>query len=353
MAARYQPRAEPTIDSYAEGRAAYVPRGWLASLAAEGPTAWRRVWRLGGTVVSVERADGIIVRSRDEWGTREDLERAIRWWMARDYRAASPGGLLLQAARDWYRPVAWTRYGWAWKALAGGWEEAQVRGAILGPHKVLDMRRAYRWALTAEPFPDRCTMRVARRWCPTLPGLHLVDVDPWPGAPWPMRDGGRVLVETPCDVDRYGMPTVREWVEGVTWHHTIDTAGLAGVLDDINVPALYRCYWGLWVANTPTVCSFRSGKETRLRPYGADAVRAHLILQRVRRRMGEMTGAVHRYVDAVMVPAGQAVATGDNAGDWRVVREYPDGVRIRWPGHYGPLVGPPDKHAGIPTEKMA
>jgi len=328
-------------------RPAYVPRGWLVSLAAEGPTAWRRVWWLGGTVCAVERSDGIIVRSRDEWGTRDDLERAVAWWLARGMRAASPGGLLLQAARDWYRPVAWTRHGWAFKALAGGWEEAQVRGTIVGPHKVLDMRRAYRWALTAAPFPDRCTMRVARRWCPEVPGLHLVDVEPWPGAPWPLRDGGRVLVETPVDLDAYGPPRIREWVEGVTWHRTIEASGLAETLDNIGVAALHRCYWGLWVANTPTRCTFRSGAVTYLRPFGTDAVRAHLILQRVRRKLNTVQ-ASYRYVDSVIVPAGQAVPTGEATGEWREVRRYDNGVWIGWPGAYGPAHGPPDKQAGVP-----
>ena len=32
---------------------------------------------------------------------------------ARGYRAASPGGILLQAARDWFRPLAWSRHGFA------------------------------------------------------------------------------------------------------------------------------------------------------------------------------------------------------------------------------------------------
>jgi hypothetical protein len=148
------------------------------------------------------------------------------------------------------------------------------------------------------------------------------------------------------------LPVIRSWIEGVTWHRWVDTHGLSDVLDDINVPALYRCYWGLWVANTPTTCTFRSGAVTRLRPYGADAVRAHLILQRVRRKLGSIE-AKHRYVDSVIVPADQPVPTGEGVGDWRIVREYPDGVNIRWPGHYGPLTGPPDRQAGIPKERTA
>lgn len=350
--ARYRARAEPTIDSYAEGRPAYVPRGELASLAAEGPSAWRRVWWLGGTVCAVERSDGIIVRSRDEWGTRADLERAVAWWLARNLRAASPGGLLLQAARDWYRPLAWTRHGWAYKGLAGGWEEAKVRGTIMGPHRVLDMRRAYRWALTTEPFPDRQTLRVARRYVPSLPGLHLMDVEPWPGAPWPLRDGGRVLVETPTDITRYGPPVVRQWIEGATWHRWVDTHGLSDVLDDIGVPALHRCYWGLWVAQTPVRCTFRSGAVTQLRPYGADAIRAHLILQRVRRKLGAVQSH-YRYVDSVIVPVGQQVELGEETGDWREVRRYEDGVWIGWPGAYGPAHGKPDRQAGIPKVRTA
>jgi len=223
---------------------------------------------------------------------------------------------------------------------------------ILGPHKVLDLRRAYRWALTESPFPDRQSLRVARRWTPTLPGLHLVTCDPWPGAPWPLRDGGRVLVETPLDLRLYGPCPLREWHEGVTWHTWVATDGLGAVLDDIGVAALHRCYWGLWVADTPTKCSFRSGAVTYLRPYGADAVRAHLILARVRRKLATVQ-ASYRYVDAVIVPQSQPVPTGDATGDWREVKVYAEGIQIAWPGFYGPPSGPPDKQAGVPRTKTA
>lgn len=344
---RYQPRAEPTIDTYQPGRPAYVSRAALSTLAAAGPSAWRRCWRLGATVTTVERDDGIIVRSWTEWGGPAELLRAAAWWQARNLKACSPGGLLLQAARSWYRPCPWTLRKAASAGFVGGWEEAQVRGIILGPHKVLDLRKAYRWALTAAPFPDRHHTRVARQWLPADPGLHLVECDPVPGAPWPLRDGGRVLVETPGEA----VP-IRRWFGGVTWSRTVDTRPLGDLLDAIGVAALYRSYWGMWAAATAVVCDFRSGAQTRLRPFGADQVRAHLIVQRVRRRMAEIPSS-YRYVDAVIVPAGQAVPTGEAIGDWRVVREYPDGIHIRWPGHYGPLTGPPDRQAGIPKERTA
>jgi hypothetical protein len=161
-----------------------------------------------------------------------------------------------------------------------------------------------------------------------------------------------VLVETPLDLTLYGPPELREWVEGVTWHRWIPTQGLADILDDIGVAALHRCYWGLWVAQTPTRCTFRSGAETWLRPYGADLVRAHLILQRVKRKLNTVE-ARYRYVDSVIVPVAQTVPTGDQTGDWREVRRYDNGVWIGWPGAYGPAQGPPDKQAGVPKVRTA
>lgn len=343
---RYNARAEPTIDSYADGRPAYVSRGALSDLAAGGPTAWRRCWRIGATVTTVERDDGIIVRSWSDWGSREDLQRAVAWWRRRGFRAASPGGLLLQAARRWYHAVAWSLRREIHAGFVGGWEEAQVRGIIHGPHKVLDLRKAYRWALTAEPMPERRSMRVARMWAPRLPGLHHVDIEPWPGAPWPARDGGPVLVETPLEITKYGAPKVRAWLGGVTWHDWLPATELAELLDDIGVAALHRSYWGMWAASTPTTCEFRSGAKTQLKPFGVDPIRAHLIVQRVRRRLAAVDSH-YRYVDAVIVKADADIPTGPNIGDWRVVREYPDGVRIQWPGNYGPAEGPPDKQSGI------
>jgi hypothetical protein len=301
---------------------------------------------LGATVTTVEREDHIIVRSWTEWGSRDDLARAADWWTSMKYRAASPGGLLLQAARRWYHPVAWSLRREIHAGFVGGWEEAQVRGVIAGPHKVLDMRKAYRWALTSEPFPERKSLRVARQWAPGLPGLHYVDIEPWPGAPWPARDGGRVLIETPLELTLYGPPVIRQWLGGVTWHRWVGTEELAKLLDNLNVAALYRSYWGMWAATTPTQCTYRSGTVTYLKPFGADPIRAHLIVQRVRRRLAAVETS-YRYVDAVIVPADAPIATGDQVGDWREVRQYPDGVWIGWPGAYGPAHGPPDRQSGI------
>jgi len=242
--------------------------------------------------------------------------------------------------------VAWSLRREIHAGFVGGWEEAQVRGVIAGPHKVLDLRKAYRWALTAEPFPERRSMRVARRWAPMTPGLHHVDIEPWPGAPWPARDGGPVLVETPLELTKYGPPIVRRWLGGVTWHQWIPATELADLLDDIGVPALHRSYWGMWAATTPTTCEFRSGTKTELRPFGCDPIRAHLIVQRVRRRLAAVQSH-YRYVDAVIVRADADIPIGPNIGDWREVKSYPDGVHIRWPGNYGPAAGPPDKQSGI------
>jgi hypothetical protein len=164
-----------------------------------------------------------------------------------------------------------------------------------------------------------------------------------------MRDGGPVLVETPEDVTRYGMPTVRAWLGGVYWHRTLPATVLAELIDSTGVAACQRVYWGPWVAQTPVTRTTAAGSVTELAPRGLDAVRGHLVQQRVRRRLADVA-APYRYIDSVLVPAKRAVAVGEAVGDWRVVREYPDGVHIDYPGAYGPAAGPLDKQSGVRRE---
>ena len=340
----YQPTAPPVLGRIVPRRPCYVTERQLLDVVASGE--WASVWRLGASVTTVETKSHAMVRPWEAWGSVRDLETAAAWWTARGLRApSSPAALVVKAAPEWYRAAAWSRHGTLLTHLAGGWQEAQVRGIILGPHKLYDMRKAYRWALTAGSFPERHSIQVARAWTPTAPGLHLLAVEPWPGAPWPLRDGGVVLVETPEDVDRYGLPRVREWLGGVTWSRTMDAHELAEIIDGTGVAACARTYWGPWVAQTPVSRTYSTGTVTQLRPRGTDAVRGHLILARVRRRVAELA-ASYVYVDSGMVPASQAVAVGERIGDWREVRDYPDGVWIGWPGAYGPARGRPDRMAG-------
>lgn len=338
---RYDPLALPVVGREVPGRPCYLPMRELVDRQAAG--GWLSVWRVGARVTTIETRSHAMLRPLDPWG--RDFDRAAAWWTARQLRApSSPAGLIREAAPEWYRPTTYTSEGWARVYLRGGWQEASVRGVIAGPHRLYDLRRAYRWALTAAELPDRRTMTVARQWHPTWPGLHLVDLDPWPAAPWPLRDGGLQLVETPEDVVRYGPPPVRRWIQGTYWHRTIPATALGERIDSTGVAACARSYWGTWVATTPTTRTYHTGTVTSLRPRGTDAVRGHLIMARVRRRLAEQQ-APYKYVDSVITT--HPLATGDGPGDWRLVREYPDGVWIGWPGAYGPPGARPDRHAGL------
>ena len=341
---RYDPFAEPVAGAIEPGKPCYVWSALLDQLAAS--TDWLSVWRLGSRVTTIETCSHAMVRPLEPWG--KDFEAGATWWTRRKARApSSPAGLIRDACPDWYRQASWTASGWALEHVRGGWQETRIRGTIMGPHRLLDRRRAYRWALTAADLPDRQSCTVARRFDPNRPGLHLVQLDPWPGAPWPLRDGGWQLVETPEDVVRYGRPPIRAYRGGVYWRRTIPADALAAVIDSTGVAACARTYWGPWIAGTPVTRTYHTGTVTQLRPRGTDAVRAHLITQRVHRLMAEVP-ADYVYVDSVIVPADRAVATGDRPGDWRLVREYPDGVWIGWPGAYGPPNARPDRAAGVP-----
>ena len=332
------------------GRPCYV-RGMLLAEVVADRGSWRRVVKLGGTVTSVELKNGAWVRNLDQWGSPEAFQAAAAWWTQRGMKApASPAGLVVQAAPRWYQPVAWSVSGPLEAGLRGGWQEARVRGVLPGPHVVYDLRRAYRWALGSGFFPARERLQLALGWDPRFPGLHLVNIDPWPGAPWPLRDGGTVLVETPRDVRRWGPPTVRQWLGGVRWGRMLPASELTDLVDSIGVAACARTFWGPWIARTPFTTEWASGKVAQMPPRTTNASWAHLITARVRERMAGIP-ASYRYVDAVIVPSGQVVPTGDQVGDWRKVKEYPNGVRVDYPGAYGPADGPLDKHAG--TKEVA
>lgn len=341
MPARYDPYAPPEVGREVPGRPCYLPMRALQERQAAG--GWLSVWRVGARVTTIETRDHAMLRPLEPWG--KDFATAAAWWTARKMRApSSPAGLIRAACPDWFRPTLWSTEGWARQYVRGGWQEASVRGVIAGPHRLYDLRRAYRWALTAAELPDRQTMTGARAFRPDWPGLHLVDLDPWPGAPWPLKDGGRQLLETPEDVVRYGEPPLRCWVQGTYWHRTLPATSLAETIDSTGVAACARSYWGTWIATTPCTRQYHTGTITQLRPRGTDAIRAHLITARVRRRLAEES-APYRYVDSVI--STHPLATGDRPGDWRLVREYPDGVWIGWPGAYGPPGARPDRHAGL------
>lgn len=342
---RYDGRADPVIGTVRDGRPCYVRQRVIDELIAA--RGWRRIVRLGAKVTALETTGGAWVRPIEPWGDVAALERAAAFWTDRGLRAPStPAGLATHAAPGWYRGLAWSLAAPLWGAVRGGWQETQVRGRIDGGWRAWDIRRAYRWALTTLPLPEREGMRIATAWNPRRPGLHCVTIAPVAGAPWPLRDGGTVLVETPHDPEHYGAIEVREYHGGVWWRGWIDAAELGATVDATGVPRVQRTYWGPWASRTPTVTTWASGKVVTLPPLGGDPVRAHLITARVRDRLAGIA-APYRYVDAVLAPANVTPEPqGERPGDWRLVREYPRGIWIGWPGAYGPADGPPDRLSG-------
>jgi hypothetical protein len=342
---KYDALADPIIGRVVPGRPCYVSRRSLEEVISQG--GWRRVCRTGAHVSSVEMANGAWVRPWECWGSIDTLEQAAAWWTNRHMRApTSPAALMRDAAPAWYRVLPWSLR-WQASHVRGGWQEADRTGVLPGSHTVYDIRRAYRWALTAFPIPDRDTYRIAGGWNPRRPGLHLVDLEPWDGAPWPLRDGGRCLVETPFDVTYYGTPRLRAWLGGVTWGRWLDAEPLAQIIDESELAPCARAYWGPWISSAETKTTWASGKETALPGLAADPVRAHCITARVRWRLWQVN-APYRYVDSVISSA--PVTTGDGLGLWRVVKTYPDGVWIGWPGAYGPPGQRPDKMSGVHRE---
>lgn len=316
---------------------------------------WLRACRLGATLTSVELPGRTWLKRAAPWGTEEQWGQAAEWWQSRGIKApASPAGLMRAAAPEWYQTLPWSLSGALWPGVRGPWQEASIRGVILGPHKVLDIRRAYRWALEATgggQLPAREGMQIATRFTPHKPGYHCVEIEPAGAGPWPIRSGGTVVLETPIDMERWGSLTIRQWFGGITVRTWTRTDPLAELVDAVGIPAVARSYWGPWIGRLGVTTTWRSGKSVTLRPQGMDPIRAHCITARVRERMVAID-APYRYVDSVIVGARVPVPTGERVGDWRLVKEYPEGVWIGWPGAYGTPGAAPDKLSGIkPSER--
>lgn len=337
--------------SVQRGAVCYVSERVIQEAVAR--AEWLRVCRLGHTVTSVELPGRTWLKRSAPWGTFEQWGQAAEWWQSKGIKPpASPAGLMRAAAPEWYQTLPWSLAGALWPGVRGPWQEASVRGIILGPHKVLDIRRAYRWALEATgggQLPAREGMQIATSFTYSRPGYHCVEVEPVPSAPWPLRNGGVVVLETPIDMERWGRVTVRRWIGGVTVRAWTRTDPLAELVDDCGVPAVARSYWGPWVGRLGVTTTWRSGKVSQMRPRGLDPIRAHCITARVRERMVAIE-TPYRYVDSVIVPERARVPLGDRVGDWRSVKEYPAGVWIGWPGAYGTPGAPPDKLSGISSE---
>ncbi len=310
-----------------------------------------RYWTYGGVIRTVHRPvagmkGGQYVKSITSW--RETSEEKIRHAIEeiRDGAGISMPTGYADAFRARFRSpsVSWSHQVHFRPWFRAAWQEAFTIGGQPGAWNLYDMRQAYLWAVTLG-LPDPRSYFHTRSTAYAKDALYLVDHVPVAGLPYPYATETTVLA-TGEDIKRYGL-AVTDIHCGVAWRRAFP---VRKILDAINcwtfAKEVGRSYWGGWAASARVEC-VTPAKRWELPPLGANLIWAHLIVSRVRARLADVAdGAAHVFVDSVLTQ--RELPTGDAIGDWRLVKTYPDGIKVGGPGAYGPMIGAWDKYAGVP-----
>lgn len=251
-------------------------------------------------------------------------------------------------------------------ALAGrrphAWEE-QTPGLYDGAWRSWDLSGAYPWA-AAQGLPD---MRTARRADPKRDGIsddgyYLVDGLDRPGPetwrlPTWLRDPDEDAWSDESDpeladaIEELRPPERRCWVPGqvlnawnlggrvvagVEWEWRVDFRRTFERIREATPTYWRRCLstsWGDWTGARVEYCRWEGGRIVRrsIMPRGLSCpLWADLTQARVACKVSRLAEhAVRVYVDSVTVPAEVTPSRiGRELGEWRLEREYPQGVEI-------------------------
>lgn len=241
--------------------------------------------------------------------------------------------------------------------FAGAWQSALVRGEVKGGLQKYDLNSAYGWAASLG-LPDPRTFSPTfdlsnQRAVLMVSAIARVDHPPSPFIGGLERD---YLVSSD-EILAYKLD-VRRVYWGTTWGRTLD---LCPALDRIrdhftDWKKVLRSFWGAWAARRgPTCQTFDAGivtKKWRLPNRFRNFVWAHLVISRVKAKVwAAARRAVHVYVDSVITP--DSLPTGSDIGEWRLCKEYPEGVVIYQTGLYADrLNNTLEKHCGIPGQRF-
>lgn len=330
---------------------AYLPRADIKAYAVE--HGFSRAWAVKGEMVSLQRRDGSYLKSLDNFpdhGGRDlfcaMLEECFRAGCFRPTAYHDPVYSVVRMPR-----VRWSANALLLPQFAGGWNAAITRGVFAGPHRIYDIQSAYLSALIhglPEPSTFRFTTDLRRA------GVYVVDHMPRPGLPYPYNIFPRVNA-TADEIEIYDLRVTRI-VGGVCWSRDWDALALADTIMRFSFwKQAARAYWGRWaMAERVEMIGGNTGTATAMQSVFTNMVWAHLILSRIRMRLArEVFGAKdvrHVFTDSILTSGIRKEQRGI-IGQWKLVREYPDGVDIRGPGHYGPMFGPADKWSGMPIAK--
>lgn len=322
-------------------------------------------WRNGRTFVTLKLRGGGILKSlnrftdhrHDATAFAEMLRECAQYGVE---RPSSYSDVFHQRFRT--PRIAFT-VNWLFRDyFAGAWQEARRIGEIQEPMYKYDLNQAYLWA-GEQGLPDVESLRYSENW--KLPGLYVIRITPDAALPYPFNTKPIVVAETD-DIRKYQI-TPKRVIAGVTWDRLIDGRTIIDAIEPFTfAKQIGRSYWGRWALQDNIECATFDkqktykrtgevvtlpGKSWELPNPAQNFIWAQVVVNRVKRRVWEAgMDSAHIYVDAIITH--KRMATSTSRGDWKLVTEYPAGIRIAGTGWYGPIGGKLEKHAGV-TEAIA
>lgn len=227
-----------------------------------------------------------------------------------------------------------------------GWQDALSLGKHLGRWRKYDLNQAYLWSST-QGLPDMRTIQ-SSDFIGNYPGLYHVRLrEVNERAPYPYNSYFDVNASTE-EIDAYGL-RVDQIYGGIIWQEIVDPDAILNVVRQFSFSKqMSKGFWGRWASTRPVQCTVHSGKTWDLANNKLNLVWAHMIVARVKLRLWNAVrvhGAAHVYVDSIITKGELPVGTG--LGEWKLEKDYRDGVYIGRPGWYGESETNLDAHSGV------
>lgn len=221
------------------------------------------------------------------------------------------------------------------KFLAGGWQHAFSFGEIKTPVIRYDINSAYGWASSIGlPAPSSYSLCKDYR----RPGIYIVEAvsDGSTETPTPFNcSKPRKVLATNVEINKYRL-TISKVYWGVSWERYMDIRPAIDMVRSkfTDWKDILRQFWGGWCAKRgPKTGTFEQGrvtKEWQLPNIYRHFIWAAVIISRVKMRVWEQRPMLRVWCDSVLTD--RKLPTGNDIGEWKVEKEYPEGVTIHKTG---------------------
>lgn len=235
----------------------------------------------------------------------------------------------------------------------GGWEATYFRGTWDAPAYLYDLNSAYRWAASCglpdvnSGFPTKSWNHERGVWLARIPMNRI-----------PYARAGGVMMVTSEERDMFALQTATDCypIYGFAFRRDLDVAHVFDRVEQrfpASAKKISRAFWGMWNTNqAPEQVSWKHGEKSRmLRNPFYNPIWSAFITSRVKMRLAPwIPHALSVYVDGIIMKEPM-IPTGPELGAFRLQREFPRGLWIKWAGHWGDDDGA-IKHAGIPADHL-